>query len=62
MLEDLTSRLESTFKKLRGYGKLNEKNIADSLREIRRALLEADVNYQVVKDFIAAVQEKAIGG
>ena len=61
MLEDLTSRLESTFKKLRGYGKLNEKNIADSLREIRRALLEADVNYQVVKDFIAAVQEKAIG-
>ena len=61
MLEDLTSRLESTFKKLRGYGKLNEKNIADSLREIRRALLEADVNYQVAKDFIAAVQEKAIG-
>ena len=61
MLEDLTSRLESTFKKLRGYGKLNEKNIADSLREIRRALLEADVNYQVVKDFISAVQEKAIG-
>ncbi len=61
MLEDLTARLESTFKKLRGYGKLNEKNIADSLREIRRALLEADVNYQVVKDFIAAVQEKAVG-
>ncbi len=61
MLEDLTLKLESTFRKLRGYGKLNEKNIADSLKEIRRALLEADVNYKVAKDFIAAVQEKAVG-
>ena len=61
MLEDLTQRLESAFQKLRGYGKLNEKNIADSLKEIRRALLEGDVNYKVVKDFIATVQEKAIG-
>ena len=61
MLEDLTQKLESTFRRLRGYGKLNEKNIADSLKEIRRALLEADVNYKVVKDFIATVQEKAVG-
>lgn len=61
MLEDLTQKLESAFRKLRGYGKLNEKNIADSLKEIRRALLEADVNYKVVKDFIATVQEKAVG-
>ena len=61
MLEDLTQRLESAFQKLRGYGKLTEKNIEDSLKEVRRALLEADVNYKVVKDFIASVQEKALG-
>ena len=61
MLEDLSQKLESVFKKLRGYGKLTEKNVADSMKEIRRALLEADVNYKVVKDFIASVQEKAIG-
>jgi len=62
MLEELSSRLESTLRKLRGYGKLTEENIADSLKEIRRALLEADVNYKVVKDFIESVREKAIGG
>lgn len=62
MLEDLTGKLESTLRKLRGYGKLTEKNIADSLKEIRRALLEADVNYKVVKDFIQSVQDQAIGG
>lgn len=61
MLEDLTQRLESAFKRLRGYGKLTEANIADSLTEIRRALLEADVNYKVVKDFVANVREKAVG-
>jgi len=61
MLEDLTLKLESAFKKLRGYGKLTEANIAESLKEIRRALLEADVNYKVTKDFVAAVQEKAVG-
>ena len=61
MLEDLTQKLESAFKKLRGYGKLTEANIADSLKEIRRALLEADVNYKVAKDFVAAVKEKAVG-
>ena len=61
MLEDLTSRLESVLKKVRGQGKLTEKNISDSLKEIRRALLEADVNYRVVKQFITDVQEKALG-
>ncbi|MBN2424339.1 MAG: signal recognition particle protein [Calditrichaceae bacterium] len=61
MLEDLTLKLEAAFKRLRGYGKLSEKNIADSLKEIRRALLEADVNYKVAKDFIEEVQKKAIG-
>ena len=61
MLEDLTQKLESAFKRLRGYGKLTEKNISDSLKEVRRALLEADVNYKVVKDFIASVEKQAIG-
>lgn len=61
MLEDLTGKLESTLRKLRGYGKLSEKNIAESLKEIRRALLEADVNYKVAKDFIASVEEKSLG-
>ncbi len=61
MLEDLTRRLEAVFQKLRGYGKLSESNIAEALKEIRRALLEADVNFKVVKDFISAVQEQALG-
>ena len=61
MLEDLTGKLESTLRKLRGYGKLTEKNISESLKEIRRALLEADVNYKVAKDFIQSVQEKSLG-
>lgn len=61
MLEDLTTKLESILKKVRGQGKLSDKNIADSLKEIRRALLEADVNYRVAKQFISDVQEKAVG-
>jgi signal recognition particle subunit SRP54 len=61
MLEDLTRRLEAVFQKLRGYGKLSESNIAEALKEIRRALLEADVNFKVVKEFISAVQEQALG-
>lgn len=61
MLNDLTSRLEQIIKKLRGQGKLSEENIKETLREIRRALLEADVNFKVVKSFINNVQEKAIG-
>jgi signal recognition particle subunit SRP54 len=61
MFDELTEKLDSAFKKLRGLGKLTEKNISDSMREIRRILLEADVNYKVVKSFISHVQEKAVG-
>ena len=61
MFESLTERLNQVFKKLKGRGKLTEKEISDALREVRLALLEADVNYKVVKDFIARVQEKAGG-
>jgi len=61
MFQDLTEKFEGVFKKLRGHGKLTEKNVADSMREIRRVLLEADVNFKVAKDFIARVQEKALG-
>jgi len=61
MLEDLTQRLEAVFRKLRGFGALTEKNISESMKEIRRALLEADVNYKVVKDFITAVETRALG-
>ncbi|MCX8111329.1 MAG: signal recognition particle protein [Syntrophorhabdaceae bacterium] len=61
MFERLQERLETTFKKLRGYGKLSEDNIKDSLREVRVALLEADVNYKVVKDFLDKIKEKALG-
>ncbi|HOJ76741.1 MAG TPA: signal recognition particle protein [Bacillota bacterium] len=61
VFENLSNKLQETFKKLRGMGKLTEKNIEDSLREVRLALLEADVSYKVVKDFIARVKERAIG-
>ncbi len=61
MFESLSKRLERTFKNIRGQGKLTEKNMKDALQEIRLALLEADVNYKVVKQFIADVQEKALG-
>lgn len=61
MFEKLQERLEATFKKIRGYGKVTEDNIKDSLREVRIALLEADVNYRVAKDFLEKIKEKAIG-
>jgi len=61
MFESLTDRLEGVFKKLRGHGVLSEENIAEAMREVRTALLEADVNFQVAKDFVASVTEKAIG-
>ena len=61
MFENLTDRLESTFKKLRGHGRLTEENIQEAMGEVRTALLEADVNFGVVKEFIASVTEKAIG-
>ena len=61
MFTNLTDRLEGVFKKLRGTGKLTEENIKESMREVRMALLEADVNFQVVKDFVARISEKAVG-
>lgn len=61
MFEQLTEKFDNFFKRLRGHGKLTEDNIRQSMREVRRILLEADVNLQVTKDFIAAVQERALG-
>ncbi len=61
MFEALSERLESAWKKLRGQDKISESNIKDAVREVRRALLEADVNLQVVKDFVAQVETSAQG-
>jgi signal recognition particle subunit SRP54 len=61
MFEELTGKLEKIFSKLRNRGKLTPENIRESIREIRRALLEADVNYRVAKELCARVEEKAVG-
>ena len=61
MFEELSLKLDSTLKKVSGQGKLSEKNISDTLREIRRVLLDADVNYKVAKDFIDHVSSRALG-
>jgi signal recognition particle subunit SRP54 len=61
MFENLQDKLQRAFKNLRGQGTLNEENIQEALKEIRMALLEADVNFKVVKQFIDRVQEKAVG-
>ncbi|HEY9861526.1 MAG TPA: signal recognition particle protein [Candidatus Obscuribacterales bacterium] len=61
MFDALAERLESAWKTLRGQDKISESNVQEALREVRRALLEADVNLQVVKDFVAEVQTKALG-
>lgn len=61
MFEDLSLKIENALKKVRGQGRLTEKNISDTLREIRRILLDADVNYKVAKEFIDKVSEKALG-
>ena len=61
MFESLSQKLELVFKKLRGEGKITEANVAESLREIRRVLLDADVNYKVAKQFIEDVQKRAVG-
>ncbi|HEX7878887.1 MAG TPA: signal recognition particle protein [Candidatus Eisenbacteria bacterium] len=61
MFEDLSGKLDDIFRRLRGKGKLTEDNIKETLREVRRALLEADVNYKVAKDFVDQVRDKAIG-
>ena len=61
MFEMLTERLNGVFKQLRSRGRLSESNIDDAMREVRRALLEADVNYKVARSFIARVKERAVG-
>ena len=61
MFENLGDRLQSAVDKIKGYGKITEDNISDVVREIRLALLEADVNYVVVKEFISKVKNKALG-
>ena len=61
MFDNLSDRLEKIFKDLRGHGKLSEANIHEAMREVRMALLEADVNFKVVKDFVASVSERAVG-
>ncbi|MEK9137089.1 MAG: signal recognition particle protein [Bacteroidota bacterium] len=61
MFEDLSVKLEGIFKRLRGQGKISEANVAETLREVRRVLLDADVNYKVAKQFIEDVQKRAIG-
>ena len=59
--ESLSQRLQETFKKLRGKGKINESDLKSAMREVKLALLEADVNFKVVKDFVNSVSEKALG-
>lgn len=59
--ESLSNRLQNVFSKLRGKGKVSEEDVSEAMREVRLALLEADVNFKVVKDFIAKVKERAIG-
>ncbi len=59
--ENLTSKLQETFKKLKGKGKLNEKDVKEAMREVKLALLEADVNYRVVKEFVNKVTSRSVG-
>src|SRR6266446_6645129 len=61
MFSQLGDKLQDIFKDLRGHGKISESNVNDALRHVRLALLEADVDFQVAKDFIARVKEKALG-
>lgn len=61
MFESLTEKLENAVNKIKGYGKITEDNIGEAMREVRLALLEADVNYKVVKEFTNKVKEKALG-
>lgn len=60
--EGLSEKLQSTFKKLKGKGRLNEKDIKEAMREVKLALLEADVNYKIVKTFVSNVSTKCVGG
>ena len=59
--ENLSDKLNNVFKKLRGKGRLSESDVKEAMREVRLALLEADVSYKVVKDFVKSVSERAVG-
>ena len=61
MFESLSDKLQNVMKKLKGQTRITEKDLKDMLREVKFALLEADVNYKVVKDFIANIEQKALG-
>ena len=59
--ESLTERLQNVFKNLKGKGRLTEEDVKQALREVKMALLEADVNFKVVKQFVKSIEEKAVG-
>ena len=61
MFDSLSNKLESAFKLLKGHGKITEINVAETLKEVRRSLLDADVNFKIAKEFTNRVKEKAIG-
>ena len=61
MFENLSEKLEGAFKRIKGQGKINEINVAETLKDIRRALLDADVNFKTAKAFTNSVKEKALG-
>ncbi|MBT8339055.1 MAG: signal recognition particle protein, partial [Desulfatitalea sp.] len=61
MFDSLSEKLDGVFKRLKGHGTLSEKHISEGLREVRMALLEADVHFKVVKQFIADIKERAMG-
>src|SRR5210317_2495354 len=61
MFDNLSNKLESAFKLLKGHGKITEINVAETLKEVRRALLDADVNFKIAKEFTNRVKEKALG-
>ena len=61
MFDNLSGKLQNAFRNLRGLGKISEDNISDSLRDVRMALLDADVNFKVVKEFIDRVKVKSLG-
>src|SRR5881275_3228050 len=61
MFDSLSGKLQNAFKNLRGLGKISEENVGEALREVRMALLEADVNFKVARDFIERVKNKSLG-
>src|SRR5262245_3077264 len=61
MFDSLSGKLQNAFRNLRGLGKISESNVSDALRDVRMALLEADVNFKVARDFIERVKTKSIG-